>query len=118
MIRANIKKSNEKKKRRINRVRSIVSGTKERPRFAVYRSLKHVYAQIIDDDNGNVLVMADDRKIKKGTKSERASMVGKDIAKKAKEAGILEVVFDRRSYKYHGRIKVLADSAREQSLKF
>ncbi len=113
-----------KKQRRTrikNRVRTVVSGTAERPRLSVFRSNKQIYAQLIDDVQGTTLVATGsaDKNIKsEGTKSERAAQVGKLVAEKALAAGITEVVFDRNGYLYHGRVKQLADAAREGGLKF
>lgn len=102
-------------------IRSKISGTPERPRLTVYRSLKNIFVQIIDDTTGRTLVSAST--IEKGNKvanpnMETAKLIGERIAKKAKEAGISKVVFDRSGYKYTGRIKALADAAREAGLEF
>lgn len=99
------------------RVRAKVSGTATRPRLAVFRSNTAVYVQLIDDSKGITLAAADSRKAK-GTKSEGAVTVGKEIAEKAKQAGIKEVVFDRGGFRYQGLIAVLADSARAAGLVF
>ena len=105
-----------------NRVRKIVSGTPERPRMSVFRSNTDIYVQIIDDRAGVTLASASsvvaDIKNQKVTKTEKSAMVGKLIAERAKEAGINAVVFDRNGYLYHGRIKSLADAAREGGLIF
>ena len=105
-----------------SRVRTVVSGTAERPRLSVFRSNKQIYAQLIDDVQGTTIVAAgsSDKTIVKaeGTKSEKAALVGKLVAEKALAAGISEVVFDRNGYLYHGRVKQLADAAREGGLKF
>jgi large subunit ribosomal protein L18 len=112
------------RRRRHVRVRKTVSGTPERPRLAVYRSLNHVYAQIIDDTVGQTLVSATDLEagVRKGLdgkkKSEVAQLVGEALAKKAKEKGIDRVVLDRGGYKYHGRVKALAEGARKGGLSF
>lgn len=100
------------------RIRSTISGTIERPRLSVFRSNMHMYAQIIDDTNANTLAQASDIKDTKGTKAERAVRVGKAIAEAAKAAGINQVVFDRNGFKYTGRIKMVADAAREGGLVF
>jgi large subunit ribosomal protein L18 len=114
------------RKRRQARVRKNLSGISERPRLNVFRSLNHIYAQVIDDSKGMTLVSASslDASIRaaeiasgKG-KTERASLVGKLVAERALEAGITQVVFDRGGYKYHGRVKALADASREAGLKF
>lgn len=106
------------RKRRGNRVRAKISGTAERPRLVVFRSLTANYAQLIDDVAGKVLVGVSDLKSKKGTKTEKAKEIGMEIAKKAQELKITEVVFDRNGYKFHGRVKALAEGAREGGLKF
>ena len=98
-------------------IRKKVSGTSERPRLAVFRSNKEIYAQIIDDINSNTLAYASSKEAK-GTKTEQAAVVGKLIAETAKKAGVETVVFDRGGFLYHGRVKALADSAREAGLKF
>lgn len=100
------------------RIRGKISGTAQRPRMSVFRSNKGIYVQLIDDLNGRTLCSADSRKITEGTKVEIAAKVGEDIAKKAQEAGITEVVFDRGGYLFHGRVKSLADGARKGGLKF
>jgi len=103
--------------RRHKRIRGKISGTKDVPRLYVFRSLKHIYAQIIDDDANRVLIGVRDHGIK-GKKIEIASKVGELIAKKALEKKITKVVFDRAGYKYHGRVKALAEGARKVGLKF
>ncbi len=112
-----------KAKRRLRirkRIRKNVSGTAAKPRLAVFRSNKQIYAQIIDDENGVTLASASSLK-NKGAQSvnkiEQASMIGKEIAEKAVKAGINNVVFDRGGYLYHGRVKQLAEAAREAGLK-
>jgi large subunit ribosomal protein L18 len=106
------------------RVRSKISGTTERPRLCVYRSLKHVDLQIIDDTKGVTLVSSSSKlvelkdELNGKTFTERAAIVGKDIAKKAIDAGITSVVFDRSGYLYHGKIKAVAEAAREGGLQF
>ena len=103
------------------RIRKKVFGTQEKPRLTVFRSNKEIYAQIINDDNGRTLISSSSLYKgfdKQGTKSEIASIVGKNIAEKAKIAGITTVVFDRNGYLYHGRVKALAEAARENGLKF
>lgn len=100
------------------KIRAKISGTPLRPRLSVYRSNKNIYAQIINDETGVTLVSASDIKMKKGTKSERAVEVGKTLAELAKAAKISAVVFDRNGFNYIGRIKLLADSAREGGLNF
>ncbi len=100
------------------RIRGRISGTPERPRLCVFRSNKQIYAQVIDDLAGNTLVSASSKGIDEGTKSEIAAKVGEIVAKKALEAGISTVVFDRNGFLFHGRIKSLADGARKGGLKF
>ena len=100
------------------RIRGKISGTAERPRMTVFRSNKQIYVQLIDDLAGVTLVSTSSKGIEEGTKSEIAAKVGENIAKKAIEAGITEVVFDRNGYLFHGRVKSLADAARNGGLKF
>lgn len=103
------------------RIRRVVTGTAERPRMSVFRSNKEIYVQLIDDSKGNTLVAASSRAIEGAgsvAKIEQAKMVGKNIAEKALQAGISNVVFDRNGYLYHGRVKSLAEAAREGGLKF
>ncbi|MCP4709107.1 MAG: 50S ribosomal protein L18 [Planctomycetes bacterium] len=115
---------NTRRLKRKRRVRKNVSGDSERPRLSVFRSLRHIYAQIIDDDNGVTVVSAStlskdvaDRE-KTGGNKDAASLVGEDLARKAIALGIRQVRFDRNGYKYHGRIRVLAESARKTGLVF
>lgn len=100
------------------RIRGRISGTAQRPRMTVFRSNKQIYVQLIDDLAGVTLVSTSSKGIEEGTKSEIAAKVGENIAKKALEAGITEVVFDRNGYLFHGRVKSLADAARNGGLKF
>ena len=102
------------------RIRKIISGTATKPRLSVYRSNKEIYAQLVDDVNGVTLasVSSRDKEINADTKVEASAAVGKSIAEKAIKAGIETVAFDRNGYLYHGRVKVLADAARESGLKF
>jgi len=107
------------KQKRHKRIRAKISGTATRPRLVVFRSLKKNYAQLVDDVKSQVLVAASDGSFTKtGNKSERAKKVGMEIAKKALEKGITACIFDRNGYQYHGRVKALADGAREAGLKF
>lgn len=106
------------KTRRHKRIRAKVSGTATRPRLVVSRSLAHLYAQLIDDTSGKTLAAASDLKVKKGSKMERAKAVGLEIAQKALELKIETCVFDRNGHRYHGRVKALAEAAREGGLKF
>lgn len=107
----------EERRRRHIRVRRKVSGTPTRPRLVVFRSLKHISAQLVDDTQGRTLLTVTDMKLE-GSKMERSQQVGKLIAERAKAAGITQVVFDRAGYKYHGRVKAVADGAREGGLEF
>lgn len=106
------------------RVRTRVTGTPERPRLCVYRSLSHIYAQVIDDRTGRTLASASSldkemrKQLKGGGNVAAAKVVGKAIAERARAAGVELVVFDRGGYKYHGRVQALAESAREAGLKF
>lgn len=113
---------NEARKARHARIRNKISGTSELPRLCVFRSLKNISVQIIDDTKGITLVSASsndkDLKIKNGGNTEASKLVGALIAKKAKKAKIDKVVFDRGGYLYHGRVKALADAARENGLEF
>ena len=100
------------------RIRGKITGTPQRPRMSVFRSNKGIYVQIIDDIAGNTLVASSSKGLEGGTKTEVAAKVGADIAKKAMDKGITQVVFDRNGYLFHGRVKSLADAAREAGLKF
>jgi len=122
----------QKRYQRHKRVRAKISGTDQRPRLGIFKSARHIYAQLIDDEAGKVLASASDLDLPKAAgkgkaedgqealsgKTAKAFKVGKIIAKKAEEAKIKEAVFDRGGYKYHGRVKALADGAREGGLKF
>lgn len=115
---------NEERLRRHARVRKKISGTAEAPRMSVFRSLKHIYVQLIDDNKGVTLCSASTEqkdvaaKVVKLTKTEAAKVVGKTVAEKAKKLGIETVVFDRGGYLYTGRVQALADGAREAGLNF
>lgn len=113
---------NELRKKKHLRIRNKISGTPETPRLNVFRSAKHIYAQIIDDVNQVTLVSAStldkDLKLENGGNIEAAKQVGKLVAERAVAKGITSVVFDRGGYLYHGRVKALADAAREAGLKF
>ncbi len=111
-------KKTENRSRRHARIRSRVIGTAEKPRLAVFRSNRYVYAQLINDADGKTVAAADSRKEKGANMSEKAVAVGKTIAVAAKKAGIEKVVFDRGGFQYLGVIAVLADSARENGLQF
>ncbi|MFW6282835.1 MAG: 50S ribosomal protein L18 [Minisyncoccales bacterium] len=118
-----------RRKRRHKRIRAKISGTKERPRLSIYRSLKHIYAQLIDDENGKTLKAVSDLDIEKPKKEVKvgekklngkvaaAYKVGKEIGKRAKKDKIKKVVADRGGYKYHGRVKALIEGARDGGLK-
>lgn len=115
-----LKKKIENRGRRHGRVRAKVCGTAEKPRLSVFRSAEHIYAQLIDDEKGITLASESDLKMKKEkkTKAGIAKEVGNSLAKKAKKAGITAAVFDRGGFKYHGRVKAVADGAREGGLSF
>jgi large subunit ribosomal protein L18 len=124
-VNANQQKTIESQRlRRQRHVRKRLHGTPERPRLAVFRSSKHIYAQVINDDNGSTLASAStlDKDAKSqvpyGGNKKAAALIGKLVAERAKQAGIDKVCFDRRSYKYHGRVQALADAAREAGLQF
>ncbi len=110
------------RQKRHDRIRLSMAGTGSRPRLAVFRSLNHIYAQVIDDTSGRTLAAAStlekDLRGAKQTKSEDAAVVGRLVAERAKSAGIDKVVFDRAGFKYHGRVKSLAEAAREAGLDF
>jgi len=115
-----MKKINPREKRKM-RIRARIFGTLKRPRLVVFRSNKHIYAQLIDDEQGHTLVWGSDFELKenkKMTKTESAFLVGKLLAQKAKIKKIRQVVFDRNGYRFHGRIKALASGAREAGLEF
>ena len=110
------------RRKRHDRIRLTMAGTEGRPRLAVFRSLNHIYAQVIDDASGTTLAAAStaEKELKGGSssKSEEAAVVGRLLAERAKTAGIERVVFDRAGFRYHGRIKSLADAARDAGLDF
>jgi large subunit ribosomal protein L18 len=115
---------NQHRQRVHQRVRTRIEGTPERPRLCVYRSIGHIYAQVIDDRSGETLASASSidgetkKNLKGGGNVAAAKVIGKAIAERAKSAGVSKVVFDRGGYKYHGRVKALADAAREAGLQF
>jgi len=115
-----MKEKHAKKLRRATRVRAKVRGTAERPRLSVHRSLRHMSVQVIDDVAGTTLASTSDKHVDAAGKKpvEVASLIGAEIAKRAQAAGITTVVFDRGSYLYHGRVKALAEAAREGGLTF
>ena len=106
--------------RRKHRIRSKIAGTAKKPRLTVFRSLSHTYAQLIDDEHGKTLASANDNELKnvKATKVEKAGKVGELIAERAVKIKIDQAIFDKSSYKYHGRVKAVADGARKGGLKF
>jgi len=123
------KSRNETRQRRHLRIRRVVRGTPERPRLSVFRSVAHIYAQVVDDRDGRTLAAASslDPEIrtqaaagakKAGKKTEAGKLVGQQVARRAKEHGVSRVVFDRGGYLYHGRVKAVADGAREGGLEF
>ncbi len=111
---------NEIRRRIHSRIREKLSGTGERPRLNVYRSLNHIYVQVIDDQTGKTLVSASSlgMKLKSGSNVAAAKEIGKTVAERAAEKGIKRVVFDRGGYLYHGRVKAVAEAAREAGLEF
>jgi large subunit ribosomal protein L18 len=113
---------NAAREKRHERIRLHLEGTTERPRLAVFRSLTHIYAQVIDDSSGRTLAAAStlEKELRgtKQTKTEEARVVGRLVAERAKTAGVERVVFDRAGFRYHGRIRSLADAAREAGLDF
>jgi large subunit ribosomal protein L18 len=115
-----VKTKEQGRLRRHRRVRAKISGTAARPRLAVYRSNLRIYAQLIDDEAGVTLASASslDKDVSGAKRSEQAALVGKMVAERAKAAGIERVVFDRGGYLYHGRVRSLADAARENGLEF
>ena len=113
-----MKNKQEKRIRLKKKIRSKIKGTEERPRLSVFRSNKFIYAQVIDDTLNKTLVSASDVKMEKGTKIERAREVGKMIAEACLKGHVTQVVFDRNGFKYTGRIKLVADTARTLGLKF
>jgi large subunit ribosomal protein L18 len=136
-MRSEAKRKTTAKARRKARIRSRISGTSERPRLSVFRSARHIYAQLVDDAGGKTILSMDDEKLKKsdlkaaaeelssagggsasGGKTAAAYAVGKTLAEKAKAGGIGRAVFDRGGYAYHGRVKALADGARAGGLQF
>ncbi|NBS68077.1 50S ribosomal protein L18 [bacterium] len=118
MTKKEIQAKRARSERRAARVRAVIRGTAERPRLSVFRSQKHISAQVIDDVAGRTLVSAQDLKLEKLSPLERAQQVGKLVAESAKKAGITTVVFDRGAYLFHGRVKALAEAAREAGLQF
>jgi large subunit ribosomal protein L18 len=112
------KTGHERRLKRHMRIRNKIAGTPERPRLVVFRSLKHIYAQLVDDAQNRTLMTVSDAKVAEGTKTEKSAAVGKALAEQAKAAGITQVVFDRAGYQYHGRVKAVAEGAREGGLEF
>lgn len=109
----------EQRVKRHRRIRSKLHGTAKKPRLVVYRSLLHTYVQAVDDDNNTILCGMTDKTLKaKGSKSERASQLGEEFGKKLNELKITSICFDRNGYKYHGRVKAVADGIRNTGIKF
>lgn len=108
----------DRRNRRKLKIRNRVVGTMERPRLSVYRTNQHIYAQLIDDSNSQTIMATSDVKLEKGTKSEKAKLVGENLAKLAQAKKITKVVFDRNGFKFHGRIKELAQGAKDGGLIF
>ncbi|MCD6550589.1 50S ribosomal protein L18 [bacterium] len=119
-----VKEKKEKRKKRHKKIRSRISGTAQIPRLCVFRSNRHIYCQLIDDQKGHTIASASDFEVKKASlkglnkKVAVAYQVGKLIARKAKEKNIKKIVFDRGGFAYHGRVKAVADGAREGGLEF
>lgn len=108
----------DRRNRRKLKIRNRVIGTNERPRLSVYRTNQHIYAQLVDDSNSQTILATSDVKLEKGTKSEKAKLVGEKLAKLAQTKKITKVVFDRNGFKFHGRIKELAQGAKDGGLIF
>jgi large subunit ribosomal protein L18 len=113
-----VKQYQTRRGQRHARVRGKIFGTSKRPRLSVFRSAKHVYAQLINDENAKTLAAASDLSIKKGTKLEKAKQVGERLAQEARKKKIKSAAFDRGGYKYHGRVRAVAEGAREGGLEF
>ena len=114
-----MKNNKYQRRQRIHKkIRSQIIGSANRPRLVVFRSLKHIYGQLIDDTSGKTVITFSDKEIKSGVKTEKARLVGQTIAKMAIDKKIESCVFDRNGYKYHGRVAMLADAARKEGLKF
>lgn len=111
-------KKQKKRKRRKKRIRTRTKGVVSCPRLCLFRSNKHIYGQLIDDEKGKTILSVSDAKAKKGKKTEIAKQMGKLLAEKASSKKISKVVFDRGGYQYHGRVKAFAEGAREGGLKF
>lgn len=107
-----------KREFRHRRIRKQVHGTKDRPRLVIYRSNDHIYTQLVDDDEGKTIVSASDLKMKESGSTDSAKKVGEQLAKDALAKKITTCIFDRSGYKYHGKVKAIADAAREGGLKF
>jgi large subunit ribosomal protein L18 len=108
----------DRRNRRKLKIRSRIIGTNERPRLSVFRTNQHIYAQLVDDANSQTILASSDVKLEKGTKSEKAKLVGENLAKLAQTKKITKVVFDRNGFKFHGRIKELAQGAKDGGLIF
>ncbi|HAZ16400.1 MAG: 50S ribosomal protein L18 [Candidatus Jacksonbacteria bacterium RIFCSPLOWO2_02_FULL_43_9] len=111
-------KKQQSRIRRHARIRTRIQGTSERPRLSIFRSARHIVAQLVDDVNGITIASSSTLGLKKGTKLEQAEMVGKEIAQKAQEKKIITIVCDRGGYAYHGRVKAVAEAARSAGLEF
>jgi large subunit ribosomal protein L18 len=118
MTKKEMKAKRARSERRAARVRAVIRGTAERPRLSVFRSQKHISAQVIDDASGRTLASAQDVKLGKLSPLERAQKVGTLVAESAKKVGVTTVIFDRGSYLFHGRVKALAEAARAAGLQF
>lgn len=108
----------EKRRQRHKKIRKVITGTSLRPRLAVFKSGQHIYAQIIDDSSGQTLVSESDLKLGKGTKTEKALLVGENLAEKALKKNLNKVTLDRGGFRYHGRVAALANGARKGGLEF
>lgn len=113
-----MKEKDLRKAKRHLKITSKLRGEKSRPRLVVFRSNQHIYGMLVDDEAGKTLLAVSDKTVKKGTKIEKAGEVGKTLASRAKDAKIKKVVFDRAGYLYHGRVKALAEGARDGGLEF
>lgn len=113
----NIKIKNKRREQRRQRNRAKIFGTAEKPRLSLFRSNKFIHAQLIDDEQGKTLISATTKGLKKAPKTAQAKLLGEAVAEKALKAGIKQAIFNKGSYSYHGRIKAVADGAREKGLK-
>ncbi|MBI2068948.1 MAG: 50S ribosomal protein L18 [Candidatus Yanofskybacteria bacterium] len=113
-----IKKKQENRIRRHAKVRAKISGSAKRPRISVFKSNQYIYAQVVDDESGKTLLSVSDMEVKMGKKSEKALKIGETLAARMKEKNLLEAVFDRGGFKFHGRVKSVADGLRKGGIKF